>query len=82
MTAKMPRRIERLIDRVCDRDARYFREHPAALNYVRPYVRGEFYLFEPDFQEKYGGPPYAVRVTQIAPGIRQRQPLFIEAVRP
>lgn len=63
-----PRRFQRIIDRVCERDRQYFERHPDAGSYVRDYVPGETW-------------PYAlpqgsrICVTTLGPGVRAREQL-------
>ena len=43
----IPRRFERIIDRVNQRDREYFEQHPSASYYRRPYIPGEFWPAAP-----------------------------------
>lgn len=59
-----------LIDQVCEKDRLYFEEQPGVDEYVRPYVPGEFAPFWPEDAQ-------IVKVIQVEPGVRIRQPLKI-----
>ena len=65
----LPPDVERIVDEVSARDRVYFEQHPEASSYVRPYVPGEL-LGQPV------PPGTLIRVHQIRPGVRLREPLF------
>jgi hypothetical protein len=41
MSTFVPRRFQRIIERVVAKDREYFAKHPEATQYTRPYVPGE-----------------------------------------
>jgi hypothetical protein len=64
--AAMPRRFQRILERVTARDKQYFLEHPGKVEYYRPYVPGETW--------PYWSPECThTLVKKIAPGLRTRQ---------
>lgn len=67
MNDRLPRRFDRLIERVMERDREYFTRHPKARSYIRPYVPGECWPAQINADK--------VRVTRIADGLRIREPL-------
>ena len=60
-----PPRIARLQNQVRERDREYFEQHPAATEYVRPYVPGEVWPVD------YAAATHVI-VTQIVPGFRTK----------
>jgi hypothetical protein len=60
--------VQRIVDEVSARDRVYFEQHPEASSYVRPYVPGEL-LGQPV------PPGTLIRVHQLEPGVRLREPL-------
>jgi len=61
----MPPAISALVDRQMLQDAAYFRQHPDARRYARPYVPGEAWPNELPADT-------VVEVTQHRPGVRSR----------
>jgi len=61
----MPPAISALTDRLMLQDAAYFRQHPDARSYVRPFVPGEAW--------PYTVPPDPVEVEYMGPGLRRRR---------
>lgn len=65
-----------IIEAVSNRDRQFFEGHPGETHYVRPYIPGEFPVA---LAARLGGALPAqddwVLVTQVAPGLRSRQPL-------
>jgi len=61
----MPPAISALVDRQMLADAAYFRQHPDARSYVRPFVPGEAW--------PYTVPPDPVEVMYMGPGLRRRR---------
>jgi hypothetical protein len=67
----LPEPYASLVDAVCQRDAEFFAAYPDSRGSVRrPYMPGGFYPMTFDSE------PIATMVTQIAPGLRMRQPMF------
>jgi len=66
-----PPAISKLIDAVNDRDREFFEANPLSNSYTRPYVPGECYPAQGDFD--------IVEVWRVAPGVRIRIPMFGEA---
>lgn len=59
------------------RDQKYFRDHPAAKEYEREWLIGEFWpIDDPRVEATDLTRQLRVRVTQIAPGLRARAALF------
>jgi len=56
-----------LIDAVNDRDREFFQRNPLAKSYTRPFVPGECYPAQGDYD--------IVQVCYIAPGVRLRRPM-------
>jgi hypothetical protein len=70
MKSILPPNYDRLIAAVNDRDREYFAKHPKKKFYIRPYVPGELYPLMPPYCDQ-------VKVHNIAPGVRSRQPLLL-----
>ncbi len=75
MTADEPERVPEpfstIIDEVCDRDRRYFEEHPGEEFFYRPYIPGEF---GPNQLQPDGT---MVEVHNLSPGFRARIPFLV-----
>ncbi len=65
-----------IIEAVKDRDRQFFEGHPGETHYVRPYIPGEFPVaLAARVGEALPAQDDWVLVTQVAPGLRSRQPL-------
>lgn len=66
------------LEKVCDGDRKFFESHPSTDEYYRPISRAEIIDFEYMLGSRVPEGVYRVRVKQIAPGIRTRQPIGID----